>query len=142
MKREKDTADYDLDRFVDMFDQAMTSDDPRIKQALRQLMMMVILTDTGDHEGQKRASRGPLRQVVDDVHELTRQMHRLDNEVHNLRNRDSQRASTPNWPQVDAGYGLGGLRNPYTVDEANQTGMRHDQAWAEQVAKKINSGTI
>ena len=57
--REKDEADFDLERFTEMFDRAMTSDDPRVKNALRQLMMMIILTDTGDHEAGIRASHGP-----------------------------------------------------------------------------------
>lgn len=51
--REKDTADYDLEHFIMMFDAAMTSNDPRVKQALRQLMMMVILTDSSDHEAKQ-----------------------------------------------------------------------------------------
>jgi hypothetical protein len=41
--REKDQADFDLDRFIDMFDEALTSKDDRVVNALRQLMMMVII---------------------------------------------------------------------------------------------------
>ena len=53
--REKDQADFDLERFVDMFDEAMTSRDPRVMDALRGLMMMVTLTrpesrDSGLHD--------------------------------------------------------------------------------------------
>ena len=51
--REKDAADYDLERFTEMFDQALTSNDPRVKNALRQLMMMVILTDTDIRKANK-----------------------------------------------------------------------------------------
>ena len=42
--REKDQADFDLERFVDMFDTAMTSNDPRVVETLRKLMMIVALT--------------------------------------------------------------------------------------------------
>ena len=42
--REKDQADFDLERFIEMFDEALTSNDERVINALRSLMMMVILT--------------------------------------------------------------------------------------------------
>lgn len=84
--REKDLADYDLERFVEMFDEAMTSDDPRVKNALRQLMMMVILTDnSSDHEAERRRNRGPLRQICDDVRNIARKTNRLEEEVNYLR---------------------------------------------------------
>jgi hypothetical protein len=41
--REKNNSNYDLERLTELFDEALTSDDPRVKNALRQLMMMVIL---------------------------------------------------------------------------------------------------
>ena len=42
--RELDQSDFDLDRFVDMFDEALTSTDPRVVETLRKLMMIVALT--------------------------------------------------------------------------------------------------
>jgi len=42
--REPDQADFDLDRFIDMFDEAMMSSDPRVIETLRKLMMIVVLT--------------------------------------------------------------------------------------------------
>jgi len=85
--RVKDSADYDLERFVEMFDQAMTSDDPRIKNALRQLMMMVILTDTNNHEGeQKIKHHGPLRRMQEDLRDQFRWVQRLEREVETLKN--------------------------------------------------------
>ena len=83
--REKDAADYDLERFTELFDQAITSDDPRVKNALRQLMMMVILTDTDDHEGKRRASHGPLRQMQSDMRDCFRWIQRLESEVEQLK---------------------------------------------------------
>lgn len=81
--REKNAADYDLERFIEMFDQALTSDDPRVKNALRQLMMMVILTDTDDHEGKIR-NKGPLRQMQEDMYSICKKMSRLEEEIHQL----------------------------------------------------------
>jgi hypothetical protein len=83
--RVKDASDYDLERFVEMFDQALTSDDPRVKNALRQLMMMVILTDTDDHEGKQRASHGPLRRMQQDMRDQFRWIQRLENELESLK---------------------------------------------------------
>ena len=84
--REKVAADYDLERFIEMFDQAMTSDDPRVKNALRQLMMMVILTDTDNHEGKQRASYGPLRRMQEDLRDHGRWIQRLEREIETLKN--------------------------------------------------------
>jgi hypothetical protein len=86
--REKVAADYDLERFVEMFDQALTSDDPRVKNALRQLMMMVILTNTDNHEGeQKIKHHGPLRRMQEDLRDHGRWIQRLEREIETLKNR-------------------------------------------------------
>lgn len=90
--REKDQADFDLERFIGMFDEAMTSNDPRVKNALRQLMMMVILTDTGDQESGMSLTRqsGPLRQMYDDVRTLNSRLSQLDDMVRRLQNQQEQ----------------------------------------------------
>ena len=84
--REKDQADFDLERFVDMFDEALTSQDPRVVNALRSLMMMVALTrpesrDSGLHD----RNHGPLRRLYEDVHHLNSRMHRMEDEVRQLK---------------------------------------------------------
>lgn len=75
--REKLPADFDLERFIDMFDEALTSNDERVINALRSLMMMVVLTKP---EGRKNVSIGPLRQLIDDMHNLSRRMSRMEDE--------------------------------------------------------------
>lgn len=79
--REKDQADFDLERFVDMFDEAMTSSDPRVMRALRDLMMMVTLTrpesrDSGLHD----RNAGPLRRLFEDMNHLHRRLERVERE--------------------------------------------------------------
>ena len=81
--REKDSADFDLERFVDMFDEALTSLDPRVVNALRSLMMMVTLTRP---ESRDRNS-GPLRRLFEDVNHLNRRMHGMEDEIRRLGNR-------------------------------------------------------
>ena len=84
--REKDSSDYDLERLTELFDEALTSDDPRVKNALRQLMMMVILT-SDDHEDKDRGlygRRGPLRRMQEDLNDLRRTVADLKHEIQNL----------------------------------------------------------
>jgi hypothetical protein len=81
--REKDSADFDLERFVDMFDEAMTSEDPRVIDALRGLLMIVTLTRP---EAKTAVERGPLRRLVNDVTNLNRRLGVVENRV--LEDRD------------------------------------------------------
>lgn len=105
--REKDAADYDLERFVEMFDQAMVSNDPRVKNALRQLMMMVILTDEGDDEAGMRASKGPLHRMQEDMRDHSRWIQRLEYDIQELKrqvsmNQNSKQAveqQSRGWPK-------------------------------------------
>jgi hypothetical protein len=85
--RQKDSADYDLERFVEMFDTALTSDDPRVMNALRQLMMMVILT-SNEHEEESfdRRHKGPLRRMQQDLNDLARSTMRLTEELQSIKN--------------------------------------------------------
>lgn len=81
--REKLDADFDLERFIDMFDEALTSEDERVVNALRSLMMMVILTKP---EGRKTSGIGPLRQLFDDMHQLNRNFHDVSERLRRLEN--------------------------------------------------------
>jgi hypothetical protein len=85
--REKDSADYDLERLTELFDEALTSDDPRVKNALRQLMMIVVLTseDHEDREKQRLTGRaGPMRRMQEDLRDLMRTVADLKHEIQNL----------------------------------------------------------
>ncbi len=76
--REKDSADFDLDRFINMFDEALTSQDPRVIDALRGLLMIVALTRP---EARTSVERGPLRSLVNDVTNLNRRLGAVENRV-------------------------------------------------------------
>jgi hypothetical protein len=94
--REKDQADFDLERFVDMFDEALTSQDPRVMNALRSLMMMVTLTrpesrDSGLHD----RNHGPLRRLYEDVNHLNSRLHRMEDEVRRMSNSYKDKYSYP-----------------------------------------------
>ena len=81
--REKDSADFDLDQFVRMFDEALTSEDPRVIDALRGLLMIVTLTRP---EARTSVERGPLRSLVNDITNLNRRLGAVENRV--LEDRD------------------------------------------------------
>jgi hypothetical protein len=82
--READQADFDLERFVDMFDEAMTSQDPRVINALRNLMMMVTLTRPETSPVHNRRE-GPLRRLFEDMQHLNRRMHDMEEKVSDMR---------------------------------------------------------
>jgi hypothetical protein len=89
--REKNSADFDLERFVDMFDEAVTSQDPRVVNALRSLMMMVTLTrpesrDSGLHD----RNAGPLRRLHEDMNHLHRRIERMEEQL-----RHAERSQRP-----------------------------------------------
>jgi hypothetical protein len=94
--REKDQADFDLERFVDMFDEALISQDPRVMNALRSLMMMVTLTrpesrDSGLHD----RNHGPLRRLYEDVNHLNRRMHDMEDNIRQIKSSYKDKYSYP-----------------------------------------------
>lgn len=100
--REKGQADFDLERFIDMFDEAITSSDERVVSALRNLMMMVILTSPESRDQFAESKRtGPLRQLYDDLNVLNSRMHRMEEEHHVLRRelfKNQTQTQTYNYP--------------------------------------------
>lgn len=80
--REKDQADFDLERFVDLFDEAMTSQDPRVMDSLRSLMMMVTLTrPESRNSGLHDRNHGPLRRLIEDMNNLNRRMYDMEEKI-------------------------------------------------------------
>lgn len=123
--REKDQADFDLERFVDMFDEAMTSKDPRVIETLRSLLMIVTLTRPEATEKHNRQS-GPLRRLFDDVHTLNQRISRLDDEFRSI-TRQMQRDIQPyRWEAEDK----------YTMAAAKQMAQSIDA----DLVKQFNTG--
>jgi len=90
--REPDQADFDLDRFVDMFDEALTSKDPRVIDALRSLMMIVTLTRPEARNVVSDRNTGPLRRLREDVRDLSRRLMDLEGEFRNRYYREQEKA--------------------------------------------------
>lgn len=88
--RDPNQADFDLERVMELFDTALTSRDERVQNALRQLLTIVALTSTQE-DGRMaiEQSHGPLRQMQQDINNLSRSLHRLREEVHIMQNKMS-----------------------------------------------------
>jgi len=130
--REKDQADFDLERFIDLFDEAMTSKDPRVVETLRNLLMIVTLTrpEAGMEQGRRE---GPLRRLFEDMHNLNRSVGRLQEEINDLRFRESTKNRNP-WDTQDK----------YTMEAAANLAQSIDRDVMRQLSKNtamaINGG--
>ena len=74
--REKDQADFDLETFVDLFDTAISSDNPAVQRALKNLLMIAAIVNAEDPEATMR--QGPLRRVIDDQRNIIRRLDRIE----------------------------------------------------------------
>jgi hypothetical protein len=75
--REKDSADFDLEAFIDLFDEALTSDDPSVQKTLQHLMVICALAR--NHDGHNKRS-GPLRRIIEDQNNILRRLERLESD--------------------------------------------------------------
>jgi hypothetical protein len=69
----------DLESLAEMLDTALTSQDPRVVSAFRQLMIMVALTRPDVSAPGKH--RGPIRRLMSRVDDLHQRMERLEYEL-------------------------------------------------------------
>ena len=127
--REPDQADFDLERFINLFDEAMTSKDPRVVETLRNLLMIVTLTRPETHNEQSRRS-GPLRRLFEDMNDLNRAVSRMQEELRSVSN-EVRRASQPYRWEAEDKYtlaGAGKMAQQIDQDVLNQLKQQHYQA--------------
>lgn len=74
--REKDQADFDLETFVDLFDTAMNSENPAVKKALKNLILISAIVNASNQSDGLR--KGPLRRLVDDMNTMNRRIGNLE----------------------------------------------------------------
>ena len=115
--REKDQADFDLERFVEMFDEALMSQDPRVMRTLRDLMMIVTLTKPESrNSGLHDRNMGPLRRVLEDMRDLNRRLIDLEREVRDARLATYNKERS--WPEQE---------DKYILAQAAQVAQKIDQ---------------
>lgn len=80
--REKTQAEFDLEKLFELIDEALTSRDERVQSALRGLLTIIELTRPQD-DGRMavETSHGPLRQMQEDLKNITRRLNNLEGEV-------------------------------------------------------------
>lgn len=75
--REKDQADFDLEQFVDLFDTAMSSDNPTVRRAFKNLLLVAAVADA--EESQREGLRqGPLRRLIEDQRNIIRRLETIE----------------------------------------------------------------
>lgn len=127
--REKDQKDFDLEQIVRIIDQALESDDPRIKDALRALMTITVLC-TAQHPDQA-VRNGPFARVFEDYNNLARRLSRLEDEVTNVKNRMPPATAAPYNPPGVVGPWVGIPPNqPWTGTDPNRPKPMWGPSWS------------
>ena len=102
--RVKDQKDFDLAQIVNIIDQALESDDQRIKDALRALMTVTVLC-TAEHPDQ--AIKGPLGRLQEDYNALNRRLGSLESEVDRIKWEQQRKQVEPFTPPYNPGSPFG-----------------------------------
>jgi len=134
--REPDQADFDLERFINMFDEAMTSKDPRVVETLRNLLMIVALTRPETYNSNERRS-GPLRRLFEDMNDLNRSVSRMQEEIQHLNNRFARAEQPYRWEAEDKYTLAASAKMAQQIDHDVLNQLRQQQI---QAAKVINGG--
>lgn len=131
--REKDQADFDLERFINMFDEAMTSSDPRVIETLRSLMMIVTLTRP-ESSDVNNPRKGPLRRSFEDMNHMWKRMEQMEEELRQMHQRMSQSDRDRGlWPREQA------VMEKYSMAAASQMAQSIDADVMKSIARQINS---
>jgi len=131
--REKDQADFDLERFVNMFDEAMTSDDPRVMETLRSLMMIVTLTRPESYDV-NNPRKGPLRRAFEDQNHMWKRFEQMEEELRQMHQRISQSERDRGlWPREQVAM------EKYSMAAAAQMAQSIDADVMQSISRKINT---
>ena len=131
--REKDQADFDMDRFIDMFDEALASRDPRVIETLRSLLMITTLTRPEPYSGPAiDRQHGPLRRLAEDVRQAHRRISDLEDMVRMVM-RERSEAQNAKWPRQEVAM------EKYTMVAAAQMAQSIDNDIMQSIARKINT---
>jgi hypothetical protein len=80
--REKDSADFDLEAFIDLFDEALMSNDEAVQKTLQHLMVIAALAR---NHAQHDRRNGPLRRMYQDLHDISSRLRRLESDLESKR---------------------------------------------------------
>jgi hypothetical protein len=154
--REKDQGDFDLEAFIDLFDEALTSDDTGVQKTLQHLMVIAALTR---HHSNQSVKRGPLRKLFENIQELNRRISDLEQSRYqnaikpgpypNPAHLPTWSTGSTQWPPAPGNYppgtvfaqGPDGQIGDPTNIASSSTTYAWDPAQAD-MAKRFNGGKI
>lgn len=76
MSENTSDEDFDLEAFIDLFDTAMSSENPAVKKALKNLLMISTLVNS--EKPLQDQVMGPLRQMRNTMFDITRRIDNLE----------------------------------------------------------------
>lgn len=116
-----------------MFDEAMTSEDPRVIETLRSLMMIVTLTRPESNDT-RYDRKGPLRRSFEDMNHMWKRFEQMEEELRQMHQRitQSERARGM-WPREEA------VMEKYSMAAAAQMAQSIDADVMQSIARKINT---
>ena len=69
---------FDIEEFAKMFDTALASDNPAVKKALRNFMMVTALVHSQEEVNNEERLMGPLETLLKQINELQRRVTRIE----------------------------------------------------------------
>ena len=133
--RDLDQADFDLERFINMFDEAMTSKDPRVIETLRSLMMIVTLTRP-ESTNAFDTKKGPLRRAFEDMSHLWKRFEQMEEELRQMHQRMSH-ATGPH-PRTEDKYTMAAAARMAQNIDQDVLNKSISAGWTKQ----INGGLV
>jgi len=112
--REKTQDDLDLETLIDLFDTALTSNNPAMKKAIKNLLLVATLIDSELTPEQR--IRRPLRQAFEDMRDLSRRMSIIEAEQRNQKSYYiSPMPATPYSPAPATPWPNPNVNTPWTI---------------------------
>jgi hypothetical protein len=130
--RMKDQADFDLEAFADLFDRAMSSDNPTVRRAFKNLLIVAAI-DSTDSDGLRM---GPLRRLIEDQKALIERLNRLEQYNWTI-NTPTPGTGSPMMP-YQPGYGPVPMPTTWPTIGTG-TGAPPNQIWCASQAQSASS---
>ena len=120
--------DFDINEFAKMFDAALASDNPAVKKALRNFMMIAAIVHAAEDNSEERLM-GPLETLVRKVYDLETLIRKLDN--YNTSSHDYYNKLYGNQTWINDNTYNPNTSNTNTTSISNRTGIASYKNWAD-----------
>jgi hypothetical protein len=124
-------AEFDLQRVMDLFDTALISKDERVVNALRNLLMIVALTNPEDPDS--KGDIGPLRAMERDLNSMNSRIRSLESDMRQI----AEALSRNDYSARQAGW-----RHAADTYPPSMWGKFQPSSAVDDYLKKINGGPI